>query len=134
MARARTTPARLLVSQTPILAWPSTAAVATISAGCEAPSRSVKFVRAPTSAKSSARSAALQGTRDALADMTLLVQTINTLGAKATLAEVSGADHSFHVPARSRRTDTEVLTDMLDTLSVWITTTFGVYSIKSNKH
>jgi uncharacterized protein len=63
----------------------------------------------------------LQGTRDALADMTLLVQTIKTLGARATLAEVSGADHSFHVPARSGRTDADVLTDMLDTLSVWIT-------------
>jgi uncharacterized protein len=63
----------------------------------------------------------LQGTRDALADMTLLAQTIKSLGARATLAEVSGADHSFHVPARSGRTDTDVLTDMLDTLSVWIT-------------
>jgi uncharacterized protein len=57
----------------------------------------------------------LQGTRDALADMTLLAQTINTLGAKATLAEVSGADHSFHVPVRSGRTDTDVLTDMCST-------------------
>jgi uncharacterized protein len=64
----------------------------------------------------------LQGTRDALADMTLLAQTTNTLGAKATLAEVSGADHSFHVSARSGRTDAEVLTDMLDTLSAWIAT------------
>jgi uncharacterized protein len=64
----------------------------------------------------------LQGTRDALADMALLVQTIKTLGAKATLAEVNRADHSFHVPARSGRTDTEVLTDMLDTLSAWVTT------------
>jgi hypothetical protein len=67
----------------------------------------------------------LQGTRDALADMTLLAQTINTLGARATLAEVSGADHSFHVPARSGRTDTRILEDMLDTLSVWITTKLG---------
>jgi uncharacterized protein len=63
----------------------------------------------------------LQGTRDALADMTLLAQIINALGAKATLAEVSGADHSFHVPARSGRTDADVLTDILDTFSVWIT-------------
>ena len=64
----------------------------------------------------------LQGTRDALAEMTLLAPTINTLGAKATLAEVSEADHSFHVPARSGRTDTQILEDMLDTLCVWITT------------
>jgi predicted alpha/beta-hydrolase family hydrolase len=65
----------------------------------------------------------LQGTRDALAEMTLLAPTINTLGAKATLAEVSEADHSFHVPSRSGRTDAEVLTDMLDALCVWITVT-----------
>jgi uncharacterized protein len=54
--------------------------------------------------------------------MTLLAQTIKTLGANATLAEVSGADHSFHVPARSGRADMEVFTDMLDTFSVWIMT------------
>jgi hypothetical protein len=57
--------------------------------------------------------------------MTLLVQTIKTLGANATLAEVSGADHSFHVPARSGRTDTQILADILDTFSVWITTKLG---------
>ena len=47
---ARTTPARLLASQTPMPAWPSMAAVVTILAGWEAPSRRVKLVCAATSA------------------------------------------------------------------------------------
>jgi hypothetical protein len=30
------------------------------------------------------------------------------------------ADHSFHVPARSGRTDPQVLSDVLDALATWI--------------
>ena len=29
------------------------------------------------------------------------------------------ADHSFHVPARSGRKDTEVMGEMLDTFAAW---------------
>jgi hypothetical protein len=29
------------------------------------------------------------------------------------------ADHSFHVPARSGRKDTEVMSEMLDTFAAW---------------
>ena len=62
----------------------------------------------------------LQGTRDALADMTLLAATVERLGDIATLIAIDGADHSFHVPARSGRTDTQVLADALDALVTWI--------------
>lgn len=61
----------------------------------------------------------LQGTRDALADMTLLAPIVERLGTVATLVPVKEADHSFHVPARSGRTDAQVLADMLDALAVW---------------
>ncbi len=61
----------------------------------------------------------LQGTRDALADMRLLVPLIAQLGERATLQPVQDADHSFHVPARSGRTDTQVLADILDALAAW---------------
>jgi uncharacterized protein len=62
----------------------------------------------------------LQGTRDSLAEMALLGPTIAGLGALATLAPIDGADHSFHVLARSGRTDTQALTEVLDALAGWI--------------
>jgi uncharacterized protein len=62
----------------------------------------------------------LQGTRDALAEMALLGPTIAGLGALATLAPIDGADHSFHVLARSGRTDAQALAEVLDALAAWI--------------
>lgn len=62
----------------------------------------------------------LQGSRDALANMRLLLQTLERLGGTATLVSVDGADHSFHVPARSGRTDAQVLDDLLSDLVGWM--------------
>lgn len=62
----------------------------------------------------------LQGTRDALAEMALLVATVARLGDMATLIPIDGADHSFHVPARSARTDAQVLAEALDALVAWM--------------
>ena len=61
----------------------------------------------------------LQGSRDPLADMRLLVAAIGRLGGIATLLPLDGADHSFHVLARSGRTDTQVLAEALDALVAW---------------
>jgi predicted alpha/beta-hydrolase family hydrolase len=62
----------------------------------------------------------LQGTRDELADLSLLKPLIEKLGARATLHTLEGADHSFHVLARSGRKDADVLNDLLDELTAWI--------------
>jgi predicted alpha/beta-hydrolase family hydrolase len=62
----------------------------------------------------------LQGSRDAMADMSLLAPLIGDLRGKATLVELREADHSFHVPARSGVTDEEVLAMALDALASWI--------------
>jgi predicted alpha/beta-hydrolase family hydrolase len=62
----------------------------------------------------------LQGTRDSLAEMSLLEPVVRGLGGLALLHVVRGADHSFHVPARSGRNDAEVMRDVLDTLAAWI--------------
>jgi predicted alpha/beta-hydrolase family hydrolase len=62
----------------------------------------------------------LQGTRDALADLTMLRPVVTALGARATLHLVDDADHSFHVPARTGRKDADVLRDMLDVLAAWV--------------
>ena len=62
----------------------------------------------------------LQGMRDALADTQLISSVTKRLGDRASLHLIPDADHSFHVPARTGRTDTEVMSDMLDVLAVWI--------------
>jgi uncharacterized protein len=62
----------------------------------------------------------LQGTRDSLAEMSLLEPVVKSLGRKASLHRVEGADHSFHVPARSGRNDGEVMNEVIDTLAAWI--------------
>ena len=62
----------------------------------------------------------LQGSRDALADLTLLTPLAARLGKKATLEMFEDADHSFHVPARTGRKDAEVLADVLGRMARWI--------------
>jgi hypothetical protein len=62
----------------------------------------------------------LQGSRDELADLTLLEPLVDRLGARATLKVFADADHSFHVPARSGRKDVEVRVELLDALAGWI--------------
>jgi len=62
----------------------------------------------------------VQGTRDKLAEPDLLKPVIDRLGTAATLQTVEGADHSFHVPARSGRSDRDVMTEILDSVAAWI--------------
>ena len=61
----------------------------------------------------------LQGTRDELAALELLQPLVQRLGARASLALFDDADHSFHVRARSGRTDAQTLDAMLDTMAGW---------------
>ncbi len=62
----------------------------------------------------------LQGTRDALAALDQIEPVCKKLGERATLMLFENADHSFHVPARSGRTDAQVRGEMLDALASWI--------------
>ena len=62
----------------------------------------------------------MQGTRDELADLLLLQTLAGQLGARATLKLFQDADHSFHVPARTGRKDSEVMGKMADALARWI--------------
>jgi hypothetical protein len=64
----------------------------------------------------------LQGTRDSLAALELIEPLCRQLGERATLQLFADADHSFHVPASSGRTDVDVREAMLDALSAWIAT------------
>jgi hypothetical protein len=62
----------------------------------------------------------IQGTRDELADLELLRPLVQSLGAQATLHLLEEADHSFHVPARSGRSDADIRDDALDAVCVWL--------------
>jgi predicted alpha/beta-hydrolase family hydrolase len=61
----------------------------------------------------------LQGTRDALAELPLIGPFVKRLGKLATLTLLENADHSFHVPARSGRTDGQVRNEMLESVTAW---------------
>lgn len=61
----------------------------------------------------------LQGDRDEFATLALLQGVTGRLGKLATLKLFPQADHSFHVPARSGRKDTEVRTELLDVIKDW---------------
>ncbi len=62
----------------------------------------------------------LQGTRDALADLTLMQALVRRLGDKAALALFDDADHSFHVRATSGGSDAQTLLAMLEAAARWI--------------
>jgi predicted alpha/beta-hydrolase family hydrolase len=61
----------------------------------------------------------LQGEKDKLAEAELIKPLVESLGSKATLVWAPTADHSFHVPKRSGRTDEEVMAALLDALAAW---------------
>ena len=61
----------------------------------------------------------LQGTRDTLADLSLLRPICAKLGARATLHIVPEADHSFHVLKRSGQSDSEVMTELARVTAGW---------------
>ncbi len=64
----------------------------------------------------------LQGTRDELAHLPLIEALAGQLGPRAFLELFADADHSFHVPKRSGRTDAQVIASLADTLANWIAT------------
>lgn len=61
----------------------------------------------------------LQGTRDRLAKLDLLEPLLETVEPRPTLHVVDDADHGFHVPKRSGRTDDEVLDELCDVFARW---------------
>ena len=67
----------------------------------------------------------LQGDRDLLADLALLGPVVERLGTRARLVIVPQADHSFHVPARSGRTDAEVRGQVAAALRRWLDELIG---------
>jgi predicted alpha/beta-hydrolase family hydrolase len=84
------------------------------------PAGSPGEARAQHLAKISVPMLFVQGTRDALADRALLEALVARLGQGATLSFVDNADHSFHVPVRSGRTDAQVRLGLLACVAGWM--------------
>jgi uncharacterized protein len=61
----------------------------------------------------------LQGTRDDLADLSLLRPICAKLGSLATLLVIETADHSFHVLKRSGTSGAAVLQQLAQTVASW---------------
>ena len=61
----------------------------------------------------------LQGTRDTFADLKLLRPICEKLEPRATLHVIDNADHSFHMPKSSGRSDAEVLKELVETTVGW---------------
>jgi predicted alpha/beta-hydrolase family hydrolase len=62
----------------------------------------------------------LQGARDVYAEPDLLNPLITLLTGRATLMLLPDADHSFHVPARSAFTNSQINDDMINALAGWM--------------
>ncbi len=62
----------------------------------------------------------LQGTRDDFAKLELLIPLCDRLQDTSTLKLFQDADHSFHVPARSGRKDSDVKIALFETIADWI--------------
>jgi predicted alpha/beta-hydrolase family hydrolase len=62
----------------------------------------------------------LQGSRDEFADLGLLRPLMRRLGTRATLKLFPDADHSFHVPKKSGRSDLEIRAEMFSEIAAWM--------------
>jgi predicted alpha/beta-hydrolase family hydrolase len=67
----------------------------------------------------------LQGTRDSFAEPGLLQPLVEELGSAATLVPFQDADHSFHVPARTGRSDVQVQAQVVEALAAWTVSLSG---------
>lgn len=61
----------------------------------------------------------LQGTRDTLADLSLLRPICDALGSLATLHVIDTADHSFHVLKSSGKSDADILRELAQDVAAW---------------
>ncbi len=61
----------------------------------------------------------LQGTRDEFAQLDLLQEVVTKLGDRATLHLIDEGDHSFKVPKRTGKTESDVMNELADTVAEW---------------
>jgi predicted alpha/beta-hydrolase family hydrolase len=64
----------------------------------------------------------LQGDRDELADLSLLRTVVDRLGPRATLKLIGNANHSYKVPARTGRSEAQIMGELVQTFDDWTRT------------
>jgi predicted alpha/beta-hydrolase family hydrolase len=62
----------------------------------------------------------LQGSRDELAALDLLEPLTEKLGERATLKVFEGANHSFQMPARAEKKNTEAMNELVQAAADWM--------------
>jgi hypothetical protein len=62
----------------------------------------------------------VQGTRDELAEIGLVRELAASLGARATLREVEGGDHSFALRRSAGRSEAEVHAELAAAIAAWM--------------
>ncbi len=62
----------------------------------------------------------VQGTRDALAELSLVETVVGELGTRATLHVIDGGDHSFKLPKRLGRDPADVMREIGRVTAEWI--------------
>lgn len=62
----------------------------------------------------------IQGTRDALAHFDLMEPLVSRLGSQATLHVVEGGDHSFALPKRAGRSQSQVESEIVGAITGWL--------------
>ncbi len=62
----------------------------------------------------------VQGTRDALAELSLVETVVRELGTRATLHVIHGGDHSFRLPKRLGRDPADVIDEIGRVTAEWI--------------
>jgi predicted alpha/beta-hydrolase family hydrolase len=67
----------------------------------------------------------LQGTRDEFAELSLVEPLVAQLGDRATVAWLADADHSFHAPARTGKTDAGIRSELVEAVTAWIAAVVG---------
>src|SRR5436853_6192500 len=60
------------------------------------------------------------GTRDTFCDPALMKKVLRKVKTKWTMHWLEAADHSFHVPKSSGRTDAQVLEEVRDATRAWL--------------
>lgn len=61
----------------------------------------------------------INGTRDTFCEPELMKSVLRKLGSNWTMHWIDGADHGFHVPKSSGRTDADVLIEIAETSTAW---------------
>ena len=67
----------------------------------------------------------LQGSRDALAELKLLKSLCAKLGKRSELFIVDGGDHSFHMLKSSKKSDEQILDEVVSKAALWMRTISG---------